>query len=142
MIKKKLSFMAFLTMLLTFIFIVNCCVSHHETHHFCQVSGKIIGKNIEQHSSSKDHIDTYYMMAIQPHNTTLYKSFDVSVSYATYCTYNVGNNITFNSIHKDKCLRIEEDTDWKYVFLFIGSIISSVLTMLSLFNWMETLHDY
>lgn len=99
-------------------------------HKSYDVPGTVISKNIEQYAHSKNHrnISTRYIMCVKPNDTDKFKHYSVYVDYATYCTNNVGDKITF-SVSEDECIKDFKRSELRETIYFILLIIFAVLSI-------------
>ena len=119
------------------------------------VPGTVFSKTTEQYAHGKHNrnMSTRYIMCVKPNDTNKFKHYALYVDYATYCTHNVGDKITF-SLSEKKCLRDFKSSIWiehisgivfilfgmLSVFLFAGIIItsSSAVNLDSLNEYVDT----
>ena len=77
------------------------------------VPGTVFSKTTEQYAHGKQYrnMSTRYIMCVKPSDTNKFKHYALYVDYATYCTHNVGDKITF-SVSEDKCLKDFKSSIW------------------------------
>ena len=82
-----------------FIVSITVCIFCVQTlmHKSYDVTGTIVSKNIEQYAHDKNNISISkrYIICIKPDNINKFKHYKAYIDYATYCTYNVGDKVTF-----------------------------------------------
>lgn len=99
-------------------------------HKSYDVPGTVISKNIEQYAHGKNNrnMSTRYIMCVKPNDTDKFKHYSVYVNYATYCTNNVGDKITF-SVYEDECIKDFKRSELRETIYFILLIIFAVLSI-------------
>lgn len=85
-----------------------------------RITGTVFGKNVstETHKHSTDEI---YLFAVHPDNKSRFNDFDVQVTFVTYCSYDIGDKVTFNDIwaaNTDKQWT-SSDSTWDTVTLLL-----------------------
>ena len=103
------------------------------------VPGTVFSKNTEQYVYGKHYRKSspLYVICVKPNDTSKFKYYSLYVDYATYCTHNVGDKITF-SVSENKCLKdfkrsmwVEEISKIMCILFIILPIILSVEILLS-----------
>ena len=105
------------------------CLQSFE-HKRYDVPGIVISKNIEQYAHGKNNrnMSTRYIMCVKPNDTAKFKHYSVYVNYATYCTNNVGDKITF-SVSEDECIKDFKRSELREAIYFLLLITFAVLSI-------------
>ena len=77
------------------------------------VPGTVFSKTTEQYVYGKHYRKSspLYSICVKPNDTSKFNYYSLYVDYATYCTHNVGDKITF-SVSEDKCLKDFKSSIW------------------------------
>ena len=67
-------------------------------------------------------------MCVKPNDTAKFKHYSVYVNYATYCTNNVGDKITF-SVSEDECIKDFKRSELREAIYFLLLITFAVLSI-------------
>ena len=94
------------------------------------VPGTVFSKTTEQYAYGKHHrnMSTRYVMCVKPNDTNKFKHYALYVDYATYCTHNVGDKITF-SVSENKCLKGFKRSNWVDVIYILTLITFGILSI-------------
>ena len=97
------------------------------------VPGTVFSKTTEQYAYGKHHrnMSTRYVMCVKPNDTNKFKHYALYVDYATYCTHNVGDKITF-SVSENECIRNFKRSIWIEEISSMIVILSGILIIISL----------
>ena len=97
------------------------------------VPGIVISKDTKQyaHGTHYRNMSTRYIMCVKPYDTNKFKHYSVYVDYATYCTHNIGDKVTF-SVSENKCLKDFKSSMWVEE---ISYIIFTMFGVLSIFSF-------
>ena len=103
--------------------------SHYKSY---TVPGTVISKDTEQyaHGKHRRNMSTRYIMCVKPNDTNKCKHYSLYVDYTTYCTHNVGDNITF-SVSEKKCLKDFKSSIWIEEISGIMLILLGILSISS-----------
>ena len=96
------------------------------------VPGTVFSKTTEQYAYGKHHrnMSTRYVMCVKPNDTNKFKHYALYVDYATYCTHNVGDKITF-SVSENEVLRDFKSSIWIEYISIIVIILFGILSIFS-----------
>lgn len=99
-----------------FVFSTTICVLCIQNFNYEQyvVPGTVISKDTEQYAHGKNHrnMSTRYIMCVKPNDTNKFKHYSLYVTYTTYCTHDVGDEIAF-SVSEEECLKdFKKQSEW------------------------------
>ena len=122
------------TFICIFIISITACVFCIQSSHYKSytVPGTVISKDTEQyaHGKHRRNMSTRYIMCVKPNDTNKFKYYSLYVDYTTYCTHNVGDNITF-SVSEKKCLKDFKRSIWIEEISGIMLILLGILSISS-----------
>ena len=115
-----------------FLISITVCVFCMKTSRYenYEVPGTLVSKNIQKHNKHY-YMSIQYIMHVKPNDTIKFKNYSVYVDYATYCTHNIGDKVTF-SVSENKCLKDFKSSMWVEE---ISYIIFTMFGVLSIFSF-------
>lgn len=122
------------TFICIFLISITACVFCIQSSHYKSytVPGTVISKDTEQyaHGKHRRNMSTRYIMCVKPNDINKFKYYSLYVDYTTYCTHNVGDNITF-SVSEKKCLKDFKRSIWIEEISGIMLILLGILSISS-----------